>query len=209
MDFREYSTAAGRWYNAAAMNFCNPRFLRSGWTAADAAPAVVFAGRSNAGKSSALNALCGGRFARAAKAPGRTRMINLFELAGGRVFADLPGYGYAAVSRGERRLWGARITRFLRAPQIVGAVLVADCRRGLGERDAALLALADGLPALVLMNKIDKLNRDRARRCVVDAREQLAEYAPSARALPFSALKKDGVCEAREIIAGFFEAPSQ
>lgn len=131
-------------------------------------------------------------------------MINLFELAGGQMFADLPGYGYAAVSRGEKRHWGANITRFLADPEIAGAVLVVDCRRGLGEKDMALLELVGGLPALVLMNKTDKLNRTKTRDCVVNARAELAEFSPSALVLPFSATKKNGVDEAREIIAGFF-----
>ena len=166
--------------------------------------AVAFAGRSNAGKSSALNALCGGRFARAAKTPGRTRTINLFELTNGHLLADLPGYGYASVSQDERRPWGARIGQFLRAPQIAGAVLVVDCRRGLDQRDIAFLQMLDAAPALLLLNKTDKLNRSQTRKCLEDTRLILADF-PQAQVIAFSALKKTGAQEARKIIAGFLE----
>ncbi|MGI9307533.1 MAG: ribosome biogenesis GTP-binding protein YihA/YsxC [Gammaproteobacteria bacterium] len=195
-------------YNAAVIDFRNPKFLGGGWTARGVAPGrrvAAFAGRSNAGKSSALNALCGGRFARAAKAPGRTRMINLFALAGGHALADLPGYGYAKVSREERRDWGENIARFLREPCIAGAVLVADARRGVGESDMQFLALADGLPVLLLLNKSDKLGRNELRRRVLETEKMLAEVAPHVFAMPFSALKKNGVGEARAAVAKLLE----
>ena len=131
-------------------------------------------------------------------------MINLFALAGGHVLADLPGYGYAAVSREEQKMWGERIVKFLHEPQIAGAVLIVDCRRGIGDKDAALLRIVRQTPALVLMNKTDKLNRAAVQKCMADARDCLAGIAPAARVLPFSALKKNGVEDARETIAGFF-----
>ncbi|MBE8158718.1 MAG: ribosome biogenesis GTP-binding protein YsxC, partial [Betaproteobacteria bacterium] len=157
-------------------------------------------GRSNAGKSSALNALCGGRFARAAKAPGRTRMINLFQLRGGNVLADLPGYGYAKVARAEQKMWGEKISLFLREPEVGGVVLVADARRGLMENDFSLLALAAHLPALVLLNKSDKLNRADMRQCAEKTRRALGDFSQIA-VLPFSALKKTGTAEARAAVA--------
>ena len=183
------------------MNFSNPRFLRSGWNADGISERIiVFAGRSNAGKSSAINALCGGRFARAAKTPGRTRMINLFALSNGYVLADLPGYGYAAGPRTDSDSWGAHITEFLHAPQIGGAVLVIDCRRGLQQKDGALLALVAGLPTLILINKTDKLGR-------AELHRQKQTIQTAVRDLPlvctqiFSARTKIGVPEARIAIA--------
>lgn len=163
---------------------------------------IVFAGRSNSGKSSAINALCGGRYARVAKTPGRTRLINLFRLGGGNpaaTLADLPGYGYAVASKSERRGWEARITRFLRRADIRCLVLVADCRRGIGELDRQLLSLCapTRTPVLLLLNKADKLSRQ--------AQRAAAGEAGSAVAAPvvlFSALKKTGVAEAREFISG-------
>lgn len=197
-------------YNAAVLDFRNPVFLRAGWTAGKIAPdarIIAFAGRSNAGKSSVLNALCGGRFARAAKTPGRTRMINLFQLRGGHLLADLPGYGYAKVSRPEQNVWRDKIPRFLRGPKIGGVVLVADARRGLLENDFALLSLAQNAPALVLLNKSDKLNRAEMRRCADNTRRALDAFSVNIAAQPFSALKKTGAKEARAAIAAFVCAP--
>lgn len=187
-----------------AVNFRNPTFLRSTWSAQGiAGKTAAFAGRSNAGKSSTLNALCDGRFARVARTPGRTRMINLFELAGGSVLADLPGYGYAAAAKEEQQSWGTKASRFLAARQICGVVLVVDCRRGLLPVDSALLRMVASRPALVLMNKSDKLGREARQRCMKEARRALAEILPHAEALEFSALRKIGVEEARNIVGGW------
>ena len=117
-------------------------------------------------------------------------MINLFQLRGGNLLADLPGYGYAKVPREEQKEWGAKITRFLCGPKIGGVVLVADARRGLMASDFSLLALAEGLPALVLLNKSDKLNRAQIRQCAEKTRQTLAAISPQIAAEPFSALKK-------------------
>lgn len=185
------------------INFQNPQFLRSTWSTEGIdgeARVVAFAGRSNAGKSSVLNALCGGRFARTARLPGRTRAINLFALHSGQLLADLPGYGYAAVARDEQRQWGPKLVRFLQSPHLHGVVLVVDCRRGLLEKDEALLALVAHVPTLVLMNKIDKLGRAALRQCLSATQVRLQQLSPSAQVQAFSATQKTGVPEAQKTI---------
>ena len=165
------------------------------------APVVAFAGRSNAGKSSVLNALCGGRFARIARLPGRTRAVNVFALHGGQLLADLPGYGYAAVAHEEQKKWGPKLTRFLQSPRLGGVVLVVDCRRGLLEKDESLLALVAHAPVLVLMNKADKLKSAALRQCMHAAQARLQELLPAAQVQPFSATKKTGVLAARQTVS--------
>jgi GTP-binding protein len=129
---------------------------------------VAFAGKSNVGKSSLINALVGRRkLARTSNTPGRTRTLVLFRVQlrdGAFDLVDLPGYGYAKVSKSERRAWGPMIEGFLR--QRAGlrcAVVIVDCRRGLEDEDSQLLAfLADaGLPALLVATKLDKLPRSK------------------------------------------------
>lgn len=125
---------------------------------------VVFAGKSNVGKSSLLNALCGrSGLARVSATPGCTRGINLFRVEVGEAvlhFADLPGYGYAQRSKQERKGWGPMIEGYLR--QRVGialAVVIVDVRRGIAEEDEMLLEFLDSLghPVLVVATKLDKL----------------------------------------------------
>lgn len=122
---------------------------------------IAFAGRSNAGKSSAINALARRRgLARASRSPGRTREINFFRLRDGSRAADLPGYGYAAVPESQKRGWQELLWRYVSArTQLVGLVLVVDARRGLSDLDRRLLDLylPAGRPVLILATKIDKL----------------------------------------------------
>ena len=125
---------------------------------------VVFAGKSNVGKSSLLNALCGRRgLARVSGTPGATRGINLFRVELGDAivhFTDLPGYGYAQRSKQERKSWGPMIEGYLRKRVgIVLAVVIVDIRRGIAEEDAMLLEFLDSLnhPTLVVATKLDKL----------------------------------------------------
>jgi GTP-binding protein len=131
------------------------------------APEVAFAGRSNAGKSSAINALAGHtRLAFVSKTPGRTQHINFFELRSGALLADLPGYGYAAVPEAVRRRWQSFLSRYLATrPALAGLVLVMDCRRPMTLLDRQMLDwfLPSGRPVRILLAKADKLNvRERA-----------------------------------------------
>ena len=135
---------------------------------ADEGVEVAFAGRSNAGKSSAINAIVGRRqFARTSKTPGRTQLVNFFELMPGRRLVDLPGYGFARVSAATRQHWGRLMTAYFAERQsLSGLVIVVDARRGLTEGDFTMLELAESveLPILVLLSKSDKLKRGQARR---------------------------------------------
>ncbi|MDE2150073.1 MAG: YihA family ribosome biogenesis GTP-binding protein [Gammaproteobacteria bacterium] len=129
----------------------------------DPAAEVAFVGRSNAGKSSALNALCAQKsLARVSKTPGRTQLINLFALPGGERLVDLPGYGYAAVPEPLRRSWRALAGGYVeRRATLRGLVLLMDVRHPLTPLDRQLLTLAGtaGRPVLALLTKADKLGR--------------------------------------------------
>ncbi|WP_298135175.1 ribosome biogenesis GTP-binding protein YihA/YsxC [Acidiferrobacter sp.] len=157
---------------------------------------IAFAGRSNAGKSSALNALTGQNgLARVSKTPGRTQQLNVFALSPGHRLVDLPGYGYAKVPQALRHAFLALTTDYFQIRRsLKGLVLVADIRQGLKGEDHALLEGRADIPVLVLLSKADKITRgERQHR----ARE-LAQGAPeTATLLPFSALDGTGVEEAR------------
>lgn len=167
---------------------------------------VAVAGRSNAGKSSAINVIVGRRgFARVSKTPGRTRLVNFFALAPSRRLVDLPGYGYARVAAATREHWGALIqTYFETRRSLAGLLLVVDARRGLGEFDERMLALAESVasPVHVLLTKADKLKRGQAARALGEARQRLGD---AASVQLFSASKATGVEEARERLVALFE----
>ena len=123
---------------------------------------VAFAGRSNAGKSSAINALTARRsLARTSKAPGQTRLLNFFEIAPAQRIVDLPGYGYASVAETERRKWVALIDALRDRSSLVGLFLIVDVRRGTGSRDVQLIDWARdiGKRVHVLLSKVDKSTR--------------------------------------------------
>ncbi|HEV2111114.1 MAG TPA: ribosome biogenesis GTP-binding protein YihA/YsxC, partial [Gammaproteobacteria bacterium] len=124
---------------------------------------VAFAGRSNAGKSSALNAITGvSGLARVSKTPGRTRLLNLFTVAGDLRLVDLPGYGYAKVPEAERARWGEMLDAYLSARRcLAGLIMIMDVRHPLTAFDRQLLAYAGplSLPVHVLLSKSDKLGR--------------------------------------------------
>ena len=165
---------------------------------------VAFAGRSNAGKSSAINALTGRRrLARTSRTPGRTRLINFFELDERRRLVDLPGYGYAKVPRSMSREWGALVGRYLESREsLAGVVVLMDIRHPLTELDAALLdwCRAAGRPILAVLTKVDKLARGRRAAVVAEVRGSLAGYGAAARVMAFSATKQIGHRELGEAL---------
>lgn len=181
------------------------RFLKSadapGQFAPDTGAEVAFAGRSNAGKSSAVNALVGRRrFARVSKTPGRTRLVNFFELAGGERLVDLPGYGFAQVAPSMQAHWRELMDAYFAGRRSLRALfLVVDARRGVGEHDRRMMsyAAAHGLPVHVLLTKADKLGRGQAARALAGAREALAGEAGVQL---FSATARAGLEEAREAL---------
>ena len=141
-----------------------------GWRPESPLPEVAFAGRSNVGKSSLLNALLRRRSAaRVSKTPGRTREINFFQVNDAFLLADLPGYGYARVAKSRQAEWRPLIESYLRSsPNLRGLVLLLDARRDPSEDDHAMLSfLADsGTPVLVAITKMDKLGADAGRKRV-------------------------------------------
>lgn len=170
------------------------------------APEIAFAGRSNAGKSSAINALARHRgLAFASRTPGRTQQINFFSLRSGARAVDLPGYGYAAVSKSLKREWQTFLWNYvLTRTTLVGLVLVVDARHGLKALDGELLAAfaPSARPIVVLATKADKLNVSERRAAVADIRAALSTL-PVARTIDviaFSATTRLGVADADRIL---------
>lgn len=124
-------------------------------------PRVAFLGRSNVGKSSLINWMTGTQIARVSKTPGRTRALNLFEIKGRMILGDFPGYGYARVSREERREWERLIQKFLTPEFFQCALQIVDARHPGMESDVLLQEwmIDQGLPYMIVLNKADKLNR--------------------------------------------------
>jgi GTP-binding protein len=179
------------------------------------APEVAFAGRSNAGKSSAINALTQrARLAYVSRTPGRTQHINFFRAPSGALLADLPGYGYAAVPEKVRRHWEAFVARYLgqRAP-LVGLVLVMDARHAFTELDRQLLNwfLPSGRPVRILLTKADKLGAIAQRDTLRDAQRTLArDFAAGWIELQlFSATKRIGLAEAEAALSVWLEPPQR
>lgn len=166
-------------------------------------PEIAFAGRSNAGKSSALNALCSQKgLARVSKTPGRTQLINFFELPQVRL-VDLPGYGFADVPEEVRRTWGPLITGYLRDREnLRGIVLIMDSRRPLTAFDRQMLdwALEFGSAVHILLSKADKLTSSQSRQTL---RSVTVELEGRASVQLFSATKKTGVAEVRSQLQGW------
>ena len=165
---------------------------------------VAFAGRSNAGKSSALNVLTGQRtLARISKAPGRTREINFFEVQSGIRLVDLPGYGYASVSRSMKQQWQRNISTYLENRESLGGVIVLmDIRHPLKEVDQQILGWchAAGLLTHVLLTKSDKLKRGPAKAALLQTRKSLQSLHPEATVQLFSAHTRDGAKELQRVL---------
>jgi GTP-binding protein len=162
---------------------------------------VAFAGRSNAGKSSALNAIAGRKsLARISKTPGRTQLVNFFALPDGDRLVDLPGYGYARVPEAVRRHWRHLVEAyFYQRRSLAGLILVMDVRRPLTEFDRQMLAWSEGVGCLthILLTKADKFSRGKASAMLNEVRS--AVDAETSVQL-FSATKKTGVDQAREAV---------
>jgi GTP-binding protein len=182
---------------------------------AEGAPEVAFAGRSNAGKSSAINALAQHtRLAYVSKTPGRTQHINFFRLRSGGLLADLPGYGYAAVPDKTRRHWQRFLAEYLSArPPLVGLVLVMDIRHALTALDRQMLDwfLPSGRPTRILLAKADKYPARGRGSVLAHVRESLsveyALYAGQLSAQIFSATRSLGIGEAGATILSWLEPP--
>ena len=183
--------------------FPTVQFLTSSWQTHQFPPdqgvEVAFAGRSNAGKSSALNAITGRKdLARTSKTPGRTQLINFFALNERQRLADLPGYGFAKVPEKMRLHWRQLMERYVETrASLGGIILVMDSRHPLTEFDSQMLewAGAQNLPTHLLLTKADKLSRGESASTLKKVRTAVGE---AATAQLFSAVAKTGVDEARK-----------
>jgi len=164
---------------------------------ADEGIEIAFAGRSNAGKSSVLNAITHqNNLARTSKTPGRTQQINVFALPEARRLIDLPGYGYAKVPESLKKQWQKTLDDYLRSRRSLKAiVLIMDIRHPLKAFDQMMLnwAVASELPIHVLLNKADKLKKMAARQALLQTEKALSERADLVSLQLFSALKKQGI----------------
>ena len=172
---------------------------------------VAFAGRSNSGKSSALNAIAGRKdLARTSKTPGRTQLINFFGLDGEQRLADLPGYGYAKVPERMRDHWRELLSRYIEArASLAGLVIVMDARRPLTDFDVQMLdwSRANGLATHVLLTKADKLSRSESGTVLKQVRARVEGVATVQL---FSAVAKTGVDDARrEVLRMLTRKPSE
>ena len=168
----------------------------------DSGAEVAFAGRSNSGKSSAINAIVQRRdLARTSKTPGRTQLVNFFQLEPGRRLVDLPGYGYAQVPPAMRAHWGRLMRDYFAARgSLAGLFVIVDARRGFAASDQVMLdyAAARDCPVHILLSKADKLTRNEGRELLKKTRALLAEQAT---AQLFSAVAGTEVDAARGALA--------
>ena len=168
---------------------------------------VAFAGRSNAGKSSALNTLTNQKsLARTSKTPGRTQLINLFEVADGKRLVDLPGYGYAKVPIPLKQHWQKHLEAYLGSREsLCGLVLMMDIRHPLTEFDNMMLdwCKASGMPLHILLTKADKLTFGAAKNTLLKVRQEIRKgWGDGVASIQlFSAPKRQGVDEAQLVLA--------
>ncbi len=169
---------------------------------------IAFAGRSNAGKSSALNTITNVKsLARTSKTPGRTQLINFFEVGDDCYLVDLPGYGYAKVSHSLQKEWQKSLTAYIeKREQLRGMFLIMDIRHPLTEYDQLMLnwVLEQNIPVHILLTKADKLNRGPALNVLQQVRGALKDYGDLVSVQLFSALKGIGVDEARQHLDTWF-----
>ena len=171
---------------------------------------VAVAGRSNAGKSSAINVIVNRRqFARTSKTPGRTQLVNFFSLEEARRLVDLPGYGFARVSDSMRRHWGELLSQYFRSRESLnGLLLIVDIRRKLTDYDRQMMAFTDEtkLPVHILLTKADKLKRGQRATAVLQVQKEVGDRAT---VQAFSALNRQGEDEAREMLEKFLNAGNE
>lgn len=173
----------------------------------DAVAEVAFVGRSNAGKSSAINTLAGKtRLAYVSKTPGRTQHLNYFSVAPDRYFVDLPGYGFAKVPEDVRKQWEVLLGPYLQSrAQLRGLVVIMDSRRPLTEMDWQMLDwfAPTGRPVHVLLSKADKLSRQEQTKTLRQVKTDLASLGCPVSVQLFSSLKRSGVAEAAAVLKGW------
>ena len=177
----------------------------------DSVREVAFAGRSNAGKSSAINTLAGRvRLAYVSKTPGRTQHLNYFTLAEGKYFVDLPGYGYAKAPEAIRAQWEGLIGPYLnQREQLAGLVVIMDIRRPMTDLDLRLIDWfrPTGRPIHIMLSKADKLSRQDQTKALRSVKAEVATWGDASlySVQLFSSLKKTGVEECEGVLAGWLE----
>ena len=168
---------------------------------------IAFAGRSNSGKSSAINTLAGHtRLAYVSKTPGRTQLINLFRLKGGAAMVDLPGYGFAQVPMAVRKQWQGLLEHYLtQRSNLVGLVLIMDSRRPLLELDWKMIGwfTATGRPIHCLLTKSDKLTKQEQTKILRETKKALAYQGSTITVQLFYSLKKTGMDEVETVVGGW------
>jgi GTP-binding protein len=186
---------------SGSFNYSNTHFLISASTLEqcpqDDALEVAFTGRSNAGKSSAINVLTGQtKLARTSKTPGRTQLLNYFEVSEKRYLVDLPGFGYAKVPPAMKRKWQQELGRYLEQRQsLQGIILLVDIRHAFKDSDLMMVdwAVRAQLPLHILLTKADKLKRGAARNTLLMAQKLLQDHQRLISLQLFSALKEEGI----------------
>lgn len=175
---------------------------------ADEGIEIAFAGRSNAGKSTALNALTNQKnLARTSKTPGRTQLINLFEVENGCKLVDLPGYGYAAVPEQMKIQWQKSLGEYLQHRQcLAGLVVLMDIRHPLKDLDQQMIdwAVSAELPVLLLLTKADKLSQSARSKQVKMVREAILPFQGDIQVEAFSAQSKLGIDKLTGKLDGWF-----
>jgi GTP-binding protein len=203
--------------DSPAINYQIAEFLTSAPSIKQCPPdtgcEVAFAGRSNAGKSSAINALTRQRgLARTSKTPGRTQLINFFQLSHNKRLVDLPGYGYAKVPRAMKAEWDRHLAEYLQMRNsLTGLILLMDIRHPLQEYDQQMLnwAAQASLPVHILLTKADKLKRGPAENSRLKVEKLLRDMDPGCTLLSvqtFSALKKQGLSELQRQLSHWLSA---
>ncbi len=196
--------------------FRSANFIQSASSLADcpvqAGPEIAFAGRSNAGKSSAINRITDNKkLAKTGKTPGRTQLINFFELKDGARLVDLPGYGFAKVSKQKKNNWQKHLLNYLEKREtLAGLVLVMDSRHPLQAFDQMMLDWAKtySVPTLILLTKCDKLSKNAARKAYFEVEAHCSDIPQSAPLL-FSSTSGEGLPQALQAISDTFSGAAE
>ncbi len=196
--------------------FGRTKFLTSAYKVSqlpdDTGLEIAIAGRSNAGKSTTLNTLVGNKkLAKVSKTPGRTQLLNCFDLGDNLRLVDLPGYGYAKVPKKIKAHWQHEINIYLQQRKsLIGVVIVMDIRHPLKEFDRQFLHWADqsGLYSHVLLNKSDKFKSGKRKAAFLEVKKEMANISRTATIQTFSGLKKEGIEELSKTLLSWYNDPS-
>jgi len=196
--------------------FARCQFLTSAYKVSqlpeDSGLEIAIAGRSNAGKSTTLNTLVGNKkLAKVSKTPGRTQLLNCFELGENRRIVDLPGYGFAKVPKKVKAHWQHEINLYLQERKsLIGVVLVMDIRHPLKEFDKQFLYWADqsGLYSHVLLNKSDKFKSGKRKATLLEVKKAMIDISRTSTIQTFSGLKKEGIAELSNTLMSWYNDPS-